>query len=212
MPEADVGGAARDDGGRFVVDEHDLPAGPLDLGHELRCRPPVDLDIGFGKGRSLLEWSTKGFGGTLLGVEIRRSFVEHAAARLAKAGVCDVRIVRGDFRALVPRLGPAGAVRRCFLHFPDPWWKKRHQKRQVVSAPVVASIVGLLAQGGEVFVQTDVPERAEEFERILSSGGLDTARCAEGPAAPNPFGTRSNREVRCEEAGLPVYRVIGRKP
>jgi len=210
MFAADVGTGAAPVG-LAVLEERELPPGPLDLLDGLGCTRPIDLDVGFGKGRSLVEWSQRGFGGTLLGIELRRGFVEHAARVLARAGASGVRLVRGDFRALVSRFVPDGAVRRCFLHFPDPWWKKRHQKRQVVSGPVVAELGRLLAPGGEVFVQTDVPERAEEFGGAFGAAGLEQVFPSGGAAGENPFGVRSNRELRCIEAGLPVWRMVFRK-
>ncbi|MBN1771740.1 MAG: methyltransferase domain-containing protein [Deltaproteobacteria bacterium] len=193
-------------------EEHELLPGPIDLRAMLDCAAPVELDIGFGKGRSLVEWAALDRDGTLLGIEIRRGLVERAHERLCRAGARGVRLLRGDFRALAPRLGPDGLVRRCYLHFPDPWWKKRHRKRQVVSAPVAAELVRLLAPGGEVCVQTDVPERAEEFRAALAGAGLDERWWSDGGAEARPFDVRSNREVRCEAAGVPVYRMVYGKP
>ena len=199
---------------RTVVrfEERELPPGPIDLRATLGCVPPVDLDVGFGKGRSLLEWAALGRDGTLLGVEIRRRLVDRAFERLGRAGAGGVRLLRGDFRAIAPRLVPGGLVRRCYLHFPDPWWKKRHRKRQVVSAPVVAELVRLLAPGGEVCVQTDVPERAEEFRAALAGAGLEERWWSDGGAGARLFDVRSNREARCEAAGVPVYRMMFGKP
>jgi tRNA (guanine-N7-)-methyltransferase len=194
-----------------MLDEHDLPAGPLDFARAFGFPGPLDVDVGFGKGRSLVEWAARGFGGSLLGVEVRHSFAAFAAGRLAKLGARGVRVLRGDFRALAVRLGPPGSVRRFFFHFPDPWWKKKHLKRQVVSAPVLAEVVRLLAPGGEVFVQTDVPERAAEFRAAFAAAGLEEVHVSEGVGGENPLGVRSNREVRCAEAGLPVWRMIVRK-
>lgn len=193
-------------------EEYELAAGPIDLRATLGCSAPVELDIGFGKGRSLVEWAALGRDGTLLGIEIRRGLVDQARDRLGRAGARGVRLLRGDFRALVPRLGPDGLVRRCYLHFPDPWWKKRHRKRQVVSAPVVAELFRLLAPGGEVCVQTDVPERAAEFREALAAAGLEERWRSDGGAEARPLDVRSNREVRCEAAGVPVYRMMYGKP
>jgi len=200
--------------GRSVLrfEEYELPPGTIDLRATLGCAAPVELDVGFGKGRSLLEWAALGRDGTLLGVEIRRGLVERAFERLGRAGAGGVRLLRGDFRAIVPRLVPGGLVRRCYLHFPDPWWKKRHRKRQVVSGPVVTELVRLLAPGGEVCVQTDVPERAEEFRAALAGAGLEERGWSDGGAGARPFDVRSNREVRCEAAGVPVYRMTFGKP
>jgi tRNA (guanine-N7-)-methyltransferase len=193
------------------IEEGDLPPGPIDLFIDLGCTAPVEIDIGFGKGRSLVEWAAAVLDGTLLGVERRRGLTALAAARLARAGGASrVRLFRGDVRALLPRLGPSGSIRRAWFHFPDPWWKKRHLKRQVVSEAVLAALTRLLVSGGELFVQTDVPERAEQFRAALAGTGLSERLLSDG--AGNPFGVRSNREVRCVEAGVAVHRLLYVKP
>ena len=69
----------------------------------------------------------------------------------------------------------------------------------------------LLRQGGEVFIQTDVQERAETFVADLRAhGGFDLPEPAYLPG-DNPFGARSNREKRAIEDGLPVFRILARK-
>ena len=57
---------------------------------------------------------------------------------------------------------PDAAIARVFMHFPDPWWKKRHAKRRLISDELLDQLARLLRPGGELFIQTDVQERAEE--------------------------------------------------
>jgi len=101
-----------------------------------------------------------------------------------------------------------------YLHFPDPWWKKRHEKRLVMGAPLLDSIARLLADGGELFVQTDVEERALQYEAQISAHpDLAPAGDAEGSPrlAENPYGARSPRERRAIADGLPVHRLRYRR-
>jgi tRNA (guanine-N7-)-methyltransferase len=155
-----------------LFEEADLPRDAIDVRAMLGVAPPADLDIGFGKGWSLREWAWTHHEGTVLGVEKRRGFVDHAVRKLGEAERLRIRIVHGDARTVLPRLVPGGFFRRCTLSFPDPWWKRRHQKRQVVGSGLAVEIARLLADGGEAFVQTDVPERAEPFRAAFVGCGL----------------------------------------
>jgi len=97
-----------------------------------------------------------------------------------------------------------------FVHFPDPWWKKRHRKRLVVRDAFLDQVARLLEPGGELFVQTDVEERATAYEGLV---GLDERfrPAGDAPSSPrladNPYGARSPRERRAIADGLPVHRL-----
>jgi tRNA (guanine-N7-)-methyltransferase len=76
------------------------------------------------------------------------------------------------------------------------------------------AIVRLLEDGGELFVQTDVEERAVEYEtRIAEWPVLVPAGDAPGSArlAESPFVARSPRERRAMEDGLPIHRLLYRR-
>ncbi|WP_437494982.1 hypothetical protein WME75_34865 [Sorangium sp. So ce1014] len=55
------------------------------------------------------------------------------------------------------------------MHFPDPWWKKRHEKRLAMGPALLDSLARLLVDGGEVFVRTDVEERAAPYAEQLGA-------------------------------------------
>ena len=147
----------------------------------------------------------------ILALEVRRKWASIVDARLAKQGLAArARVFAEDAKDALPRLGPAGGFRRAFLHFPDPWWKKRHQKRLVMGDAFLAQIARLLEPGGELFIQTDVDERAAEYEaQVLDSGSFEPAGDRTGSArvAENPYGARSPRERRAITDGLPVNRL-----
>jgi tRNA (guanine-N7-)-methyltransferase len=136
-------------------------------------------------------------------------------ARLLRDGLGDrARAVCEDALLALPRLVPDGCVARAFIHFPDPWWKKRHHKRLLLVDPLVDQIARLLRDEGEIFVQTDVPDRAAQYaERIGAHAALEAAGDEPGkPAlAANPYGAESNREKRCGADGLPVHRLRWRR-
>lgn len=185
------------------------PEGEIDLRTIFRAEKPpeaVELDIGFGRGNSVFTRAEAAPEAFVLGIEIKAKWatkVEQRRARLALDRVC---VWAADVRPLLPRLGPAAIVRRVFVHFPDPWWKKRHQKRRVLTGPLLDHLARLMCPRGELFVQTDVPDRHELY--VATVDEHDAFELRERALATNPFGAISNRERRAEEDGLPIHRLL----
>lgn len=174
----------------------------------------VELEIGPGpKAGFLVERAVSAPDAGLVGLEIRRKWAAVGDGRLAKLGhAARARVFCEDARLALPRLGPDGAVARAYLHFPDPWWKKRHEKRLVMGDVFLDQIARLVAPGGELFVQTDVEERAALYADAVARHPAFTPAAPDGPAiAENPFGARSPREHRAIADGLPVYRFLWRR-
>jgi tRNA (guanine-N7-)-methyltransferase len=109
-------------------------------------------------------------------------FINGVASLLGKiesAGLSTIRIHDGDARDVLAWL-PARSIARIFVLFPDPWPKKRHQKRRLVSRDSVVQLARVLAPGGELRFATDTGDYAEEaLFTILASGAFAwTAECA----------------------------------
>lgn len=172
----------------------------------------IELEVGPGpKAGFLLERAAAAPDALLVGLEIRRKWATVGDGRLAKQGFGKrARVLCEDARQALPRLRPDGGVKRVFLHFPDPWWKKRHQKRLVMGDVFLAEVARLLEPGGELFIQTDVEERAELYanavgacDAFVPAGDVDGSPVL----AENPYGARSPREHRAIVDGLPVVRM-----
>jgi tRNA (guanine-N7-)-methyltransferase len=176
---------------------------------------PFEIEIGPGRGGFLFERAEAQPDARIVGLEIRLKWAAIVDERLKKRGLGGrARALAADAKEALPRLLPDAKVRAVFLHFPDPWWKKRHEKRLVMSDPLLDAVVRLLEDGGEIFVQTDVDERALMYEEKLGAcPDIEPAGDAPGSArlAENPYGARSPRERRAMEDGLPIYRLRYRR-
>ena len=175
----------------------------------------TEVELGPGRGLFLVERVDAEPRAALVGLEIRRKWAAIVDARLAARGFgARARVFAEDARFALPRLGPDGSVRRFFVHFPDPWWKKRHAKRLLVQGGFLGEVARLLEPDGELFVQTDVDERAQGYEELVS---LDPRFLPAGDApgsprlAENPYVARSPRERRAIADGLPVNRLRWRR-
>jgi tRNA (guanine-N7-)-methyltransferase len=79
----------------------------------------------------------------------------------------------------------------------------------MIGPQFVDSVARILSPGGQLFIQTDVQERAEGYLELVREHGAFTLEGPGGFIETNPFGARSNRERRAEEDGLPVWRLLG---
>ncbi|HXN32044.1 MAG TPA: tRNA (guanine-N7)-methyltransferase [Polyangiaceae bacterium] len=171
----------------------------------------IELEVGPGRGWFLVERAQAEPRVALVGLEIRRKWAAIVDERLAARGLsARARVFAEDARVALPRLVPDSSVRRLFLNFPDPWWKKRHEKRLLVRTGFLDEVARLLETGGELFVQTDVEERAHAYARLVAEDArFVPAGDASGTAylADHPYVARSPRERRAIADGLPVYRM-----
>ena len=192
-----------------------LPEGPSVDVRALAKGEWVELEVGPGRGWFLVERAVAEPRAALVGLEIRRKWAAIVDGRLAKRGMSErARVFAEDAAHALPRLGPDGSVRRVFLHFPDPWWKKKHRKRLVMRDAFLSQVARLLEPGGELFVQTDVEERAAEYAHLVD---LDPRFVPDGEVAGSPrivdhsYVARSPRERRAIADGLPVHRMRWRR-
>lgn len=186
------------------------PEGPIDLDVVLPGEGPLEIDIGFGRGMSVFTRAAASPESRILGIEIKAKWSTKVAERVTKKGLGDrVVIWAWDAREVLARCGPAGGVQRVFVHFPDPWWKKRHTKRRVVGDALLDALETLMAPGGELFVQTDVESRHAIY--VDTIGAHSAFEVTDAALPSNPFGGVSNREKRAHEDGLPVHRLLARR-
>jgi len=171
----------------------------------------IELEIGFGRGMFLIERAQRVPGHLLIGLEVKKKWAYLVEQRCRTLGLHGARPWFGDAREVLPRLQLDQQLSRVFMHFPDPWWKKRHGKRRLVGGELLDDVARLLKPGGEFFVQTDVEERAQVHADAVATHGAFVLESADFRAIDNPYGAVSNREKRAVEDGLPIYRVVARR-
>jgi tRNA (guanine-N7-)-methyltransferase len=166
----------------------------------------VWLEIGFGGGEHLV-WQAKehpdvGF----LGCEPFEDGVIKLLSAIERDGLANIRVCAGDARPLL-RLLPQASIGRLFVLFPDPWPKKRHHKRRIVSTATFAEIARILRPGGELRVATDVAEYAcAMLDTALHNRALRwTARGPEDWRQRPPDWPQTRYEAKAIAAGRRCY-------
>ncbi len=184
------------------------PEGAIDLTSLVPGEGELELDIGFGRGRSLRERAKLAPTSRIIGIEVKTKWATKVEERVKSEGLVNARVLCGDAREILARSGPDACVRRVFVHFPDPWWKKKHAHRMVIGDAFLDTLARLMVPGGDVYVQTDVEARAMEYIDALRTHEAFMLSTDTGLVEENPFGARSNRERRAIEDGMPVFRIL----
>jgi tRNA (guanine-N7-)-methyltransferase len=129
----------------------------------------IELEIGFGGGEHLAMRAAEAPATGFLGCEPFINGVAKLLASIDGAGLSNIRIRAGDARALIESL-PAAALDRIYVLYPDPWPKRRQQKRRLISPDMVAEFARVLKPQGELRFATDIDDYAGwTLKRFLAS-------------------------------------------
>jgi tRNA (guanine-N7-)-methyltransferase len=174
--------------------------------------PRLELEIGSGHGGFALAFARAHPDRALVAIEQRHKFARELAAKAEARGLSNLLALQGDARLMAPRLFRAGSLAVIHVHFPDPWWKRRHHSRRLVDDRMSALVLGLLQPGGLLDFRTDVEDYAlgavERLEEVGFENEAGPGRFSERPADELP----STREKRYLAAGEPVWRLRLRRP
>ncbi len=135
----------------------DPEAGRIDPAKIFPHSEEMELEVGFGGGEHLAFQAAQKPARGFIGAEPFVNGVAKLLVRIEEEKLENVRIHFGDARPLMEALPDASLARLYVLH-PDPWPKKRHFKRRMISPWFFEEAARLLKRGGELRVASDVPD------------------------------------------------------
>lgn len=125
------------------------------------------LEIGFGGGEHLVAQAERNRHVGLVGCEPFEDGVVKVLTAIEERALANIRLWPDDAREVL-RCLPAASITRAFVLFPDPWPKRRHQKRRLLSAATLGLLARALRPGGELRVATDIPDYARTIFMALA--------------------------------------------
>ena len=208
-----------------IVRERMIPLGevaaPIDWEAFFGNSHPVEIEVGFGKGRFLLEASRRHPQVNYIGVERAQKYVEltrkrfekymrHFGVDKASGTFSNVRLAWTDANYFLTRYVPAASVQAYHIYFPDPWPKKRQRKRRIFRNQdfLSALTATLKSDGGRLYIATDYKAYFYEIQERLSQ--VNPLR----PLAENRGPDRdiaTNFEMKYTLEGREIYRRVYEK-
>lgn len=149
----------------------------LDLDTSFAKAQPVVMEIGYGMGEATWQIAKSNPTINYLGVEVHMPGVGKLMARLDEFALTNVKLIERDVFEVFHYMISDGSLDGIHLYFPDPWPKKRHNKRRIVNQRFIAEVAKKLKPGGFIHIATDwVPYAewiTEQFnETTLFNGGV----------------------------------------
>jgi tRNA (guanine-N7-)-methyltransferase len=170
----------------------------LDIEKVFGRSAPLQVDLGCGDGSFLCALAQRNPDQNFLGIERLLGRIRSAARKAAMVG--NVRLLRMESSYAVRYLLPAGSVETFYLLFPDPWPKRRHWRRRIVSEEFLDAIGHALADNGRLLIATD---HLGYFEKIKGRARAYPDFAMTDPASVDLPLTKFEQQFRAQ--GAPIY-------
>ncbi|MDO9360872.1 MAG: tRNA (guanosine(46)-N7)-methyltransferase TrmB [Polaromonas sp.] len=161
---------------------------PMDYAAVFGRTAPTVLEIGFGMGEATAHIAALMPEKNFLCCEVHTPGVGALLKRISEQGITNIRILQHDAVEVMANMLPPQSLDGVHIFFPDPWHKKKHNKRRLIQPPLIAQLVTRLKPGGYLHCATDWQPYAEQILEVLGAEPLlrNTAAPAAGGYADKP--------------------------
>ncbi len=168
----------------YQLDPEQLPDGFVN-------QSPLVMEIGFGMGDSLAGMAEANPMINYLGVEVHTPGVGHLLLEIQKRQLQNLKVIVGDSIDILERI-PDKSLEGMQIFFPDPWPKKKHHKRRLISSSFLQLASSKICASGILHVATDWLEYAEHIDALFqSTPGLEPVKPP--PRLPTKYEQRGIR-------------------
>lgn len=185
----------------------DYQAEAADLTALFGREAPKVLEIGFGMGTATAEIAKRLPEKDFLAIDVHGPGVGNLLKLVEEMQLTNIRVMRHDAVEVVENMLADGSLSGIHIFFPDPWHKKRHNKRRLVQTPFVAKLLPKLKTGGYIHLATDWEEYAVQMLEVLS--GFDNLQNTAEDYAPTPaYRPETKFEARGKRLGHGVWDLV----
>jgi tRNA (guanine-N7-)-methyltransferase len=180
------------------------------FGRAVGDKTPTVLEIGFGMGETTATIATAHPDIDYLGIEVHTPGVGSLLKLIAEGNLSNVRVIQHDAVEVVRDMIAPGLLTGIHVFFPDPWPKKRQQKRRLIQPEFVRLLASRLAPGGYFHCATDWEEYAQQMLEVLTGEPL-LENTAQGFAPRPDYRPLTKFEQRGLRLGHGVWDVVFRR-
>ncbi|RPJ45357.1 MAG: tRNA (guanosine(46)-N7)-methyltransferase TrmB [Betaproteobacteria bacterium] len=182
----------------------------LDLDAVFGRIAPRILEIGCGMGETTVAIAAANPGTDYIGIEVHTPGVGSLLKQIDEGGLTNVRVIQHDAVAVLDAMIAPASLDGVHIFFPDPWPKKRQQKRRLIQPAFVALAASRLKPGGYLHAATDWQEYAEQMLAVLSAEPA-LANTAAGYVERPAYRPQTKFESRGVKLGHGVWDMVFRK-
>ena len=181
--------------------EFELPEGPWDF-KELFGDNNVVFEIGCGSGESTVGFAKANPETIIIAIEVHRPSISHLVETAHKEGLTNIKVAYSDGVQVLRDWVQDNSLTAIFAFFPDPWPKKRHNKRRLFRTEIVEMMQKKLKDGGEIITATDWAEYGQQILEVLPNSKLSIRPTWRPTTKYERKGLAANREIMEIQAKL----------
>lgn len=165
------------------------------------------LEIGFGMGEATAHIARVRPDDNFLCCEVHEPGVGALLKRIGEQDIHNIRILQHDAVEVIDNMLPEGSLDGVHIFFPDPWHKKKHNKRRLIQGPLVAKLASRLKPGGYIHCATDWEPYAVQMLEVLNAEA-QLQNTAEGYATKPEYRPLTKFENRGRRLGHGVWDLV----
>ncbi len=169
---------------------------------------PKILEIGFGMGTATAQIAQKLPEKDFLAIDVHGPGVGNLCKLISEQQLTNIRVMRHDAVEVVENMLSDNSLDGIHIFFPDPWHKKRHNKRRLIQIPFIEKLLPKLKQGGYIHLATDWEEYAIQMLEVLSSFPKQLANTATDYAPTPNYRPETKFEARGKRLGHGVWDLV----
>lgn len=206
---------------------------PSVFADDLPADAPLLVEIGFGYGHTLRHLSRQHPQARIVGLEVSNECLVKAERAIARGALPNVRVVFARAETALHHCFTPASIDALYIHFPDPWFKSRHERRRLMQRATLDAMTSRLKPGAPLYLATDILAYAEMSAELLaatpglvnqfSTPWVNTWPATQPPRATTKYEARALKEGRLcyyfayqrdatPAADLPVIPVIKDSP
>jgi len=141
----------------------------------------IIMEIGFGMGEATAIIAKNHPNNAYIAVDVHPPGIGKLLGRIVENGLTNLRVIEDDVHIVLPHMFEDESLDAIHLYFPDPWPKKKHNKRRIVNEGFLALIHPKLKKGGYIHIATDWVPYAVSIEEVFATSTLFTGGVIEKP-------------------------------
>ena len=141
----------------------------------------IIMEIGFGMGEATAIIARNHPNNGYIAVDVHPPGIGKLLARIVENDLTNLKVIEDDVHVVMQHMIPDQALDGIHLYFPDPWPKKKHNKRRIVNEGFLQLIHPKIKTGGFIHIATDWVPYAESIKEVFAGSTLFTGGVIDKP-------------------------------
>jgi tRNA (guanine-N7-)-methyltransferase len=153
----------------------------IDLQQIFPTSHSIIMEIGFGMGEATAIIAKNHPNNGYIAVDVHPPGIGKLLARIVENNLTNLKVIEDDVHVVLQHMIPAESLDGIHLYFPDPWPKKKHNKRRIVNEGFLSLIHPKIKRGGFIHIATDWVPYAESIQEVFAASTLFTGGVIDKP-------------------------------